>query len=65
MTKQRLWEIITSRNPHFTSGVVKIQPEGIRRLFDLAWDKGVESVAGDKGDFGDVFNDLIKKGKKR
>ena len=40
MKKEELWALIARRNPTFTRGPVTISAESVRRLFDLAWDKG-------------------------
>lgn len=38
MTKERLWEIYTSRNPSFLTDGATLSAAGLRKFFDQTWD---------------------------
>lgn len=40
MQKNELWELITRKNPQFLAGCVTLTANGLRKLFDTAWDQG-------------------------
>jgi hypothetical protein len=43
MTNKELWEQISAKNPSFNSdGNVTLSSKGLRKLFDLAYDKGFD-----------------------
>jgi hypothetical protein len=44
MTKQELWAQITAKNPSFDgNGNVTLSAAGLRKMFDLVWDKAYSS----------------------
>lgn len=42
MTRQKLWNIYTKRNPQFLTGPVHLTPEGLKKLFDQVWDQATK-----------------------
>lgn len=52
MTKEKLWEILTNKNPHWTQGGANFTAAGLEKFFDVIWqhahkagvDKGVEDT---------------------
>jgi hypothetical protein len=58
MTNKELWEQISAKNPSFNSdGNVTLSSKGLRKLFDLAYDKGF-----DKGkEVANTLNNLASK----
>lgn len=74
MTKSDLWEEISKKNPCFNQeGNVTLSAKGLRKMFDLAYDKGfdqgkavsaalndlVKNAGAGKGSGGDIFKDLF------
>ena len=44
MTKPELWAAITAKNPSFNGeGSVTLSASGLRKLFELTWDKAYSS----------------------
>jgi hypothetical protein len=40
MQKDKLWGILLSRNPQFTTGPVTFTAKGLKKFFNTVWDKG-------------------------
>lgn len=40
MSKDELWKVILSKNPHFLTSGAHFTPEGLIKFFNLAYSKG-------------------------
>jgi len=60
MTKDALWTVLTTRNPHFLTGSrpIAFTPASLRKFFDTVWDQAQNDMD-DRGDLPKVLKDIF------